>query len=335
VPNGVGATASFSGNITAQSTVTLDFPVTLGTINFNSSLSYTIAGASSLVLQTSGGNASVNVLSGSHTIAAGVSVVMATPTVFQVSNSTDSLTVGGSISGANPLTKDGLGTLILQGSNTYAGTTTVAGGTLQLVGTSIATPVAWNPVLNLAGADIQAGKMVFDYTDGTSPAPTILADLIVSYNGGANSWTTGKFTSSTALANGTTLGWIDNTEDWPIVSGSNVFPAHSVTVMATIPGDFNLSGSVTPADYLVWFANNGKGPTVPGWMAWAEGDANYDGAVTPADYLIWFANNGKSFDPGPIVGGSGAGAAVPEPGTLWLIAAGLIGLLAHAWRRRV
>ena len=44
-------------------------------------------------------------LSGSHTIAAGVSVTMASPTVFRVSNSTDTLTVDGDISGANPLTK--------------------------------------------------------------------------------------------------------------------------------------------------------------------------------------------------------------------------------------
>ena len=51
------------------------------------------------------------------------------PTVY-VNAST--LTVGGVISGLGALTLNGAGTLVLTASNTYAGTTTIAGGTLQL-----------------------------------------------------------------------------------------------------------------------------------------------------------------------------------------------------------
>jgi len=101
--------------------------------------------------------------------------------------------------------------------------------------------------------------------------------------------------------------------------------------MATYPGDFNLDGSVTPADFLVWQANNGKGPSP--WMGWTAGDANYDGSVTPADFLLWQANNGKSFYPGPIVGASGGGAAVPEPGTLALLLP-LVALFGYVVARR-
>jgi hypothetical protein len=42
---------------------------------------------------------------------------------------------------------------------------------------------------------------------------------------------------------------------------------------------------------------------------------------------------GKAPLGGASAGGSAAGA-VPEPGTLALLAAGLIGLVAYAWRKR-
>jgi autotransporter-associated beta strand protein len=45
--------------------------------------------------------------------------------------------LSGAISGVGSLTKDGLGTLILKGVNTYSGATNVAVGTLQ-AGSSIA-----------------------------------------------------------------------------------------------------------------------------------------------------------------------------------------------------
>ncbi len=85
-------------------------------------------------------------------------------------------------------------------------------------------------VLGGGGTDIRTGKLVFDYSGGSTPAGTILSLLTASYHGGA--WDTGKFRSTMAVANGTTLGWKDE-------AGSS-----QVTVMATIPGDFNLDGTV-------------------------------------------------------------------------------------------
>jgi hypothetical protein len=103
VPNGVDAIANFSRNITAPSTVTLDSPVTLGTLVLNSPLSYTIAGASNLILQSSG-TASINVLTGSHEIS--VPVVINSDTVI---NAAGTLNLSGGITGNHALTV--LGTL--------------------------------------------------------------------------------------------------------------------------------------------------------------------------------------------------------------------------------
>ena len=79
------------------------------------------------------------------------------------------------------------------------------GGTLQFNKAA-----AWNPVLNLGGANIKAGKMIFDYTGESSPAATIGALLNTSYHSGsATHFDTGKFQSSTADANHG-LGWMEH-----------------------------------------------------------------------------------------------------------------------------
>ena len=65
-----------------------------------------------------------------------------------------------------------------------------------------------------------------------------------------------------------------------------------------------------------------------------EGDFNYDGVVNGTDLGFVINNYHHSFDPAPVYA-SGAGfSPVPEPGTLTLLAAGLIGLIAYAWRKR-
>jgi autotransporter-associated beta strand protein len=213
-------------------------------------------------------------------------------------------TINAPLAGTNGLTKIGSGKLTLAGGNIYSGLTTVAGGTLELG------PSAQNCVFNLGGADIQSGKMMFDYAGLTSPAAMVRSLLTASYHGGL--WDVGQLKNSTAGANGLTLGWSDN--------GSN-----AVTVMATYPGDFSLDGVVNGTDLDIWFANAGKGTT------WRQGDANYDGVINGLDFDLWMAHVGLP----PIVGAPPGGAApLPEPTALSLLAVGLPGLLVCAWRRR-
>ena len=139
------------------------------------------------------------------------------------------------------LNKTGSGTAVLTGANTYTGLTTVASGTLELAA------AAQNAVFNLGGADVQGGKLVFDYNGAASPAATIQSLLTASCDGGL--WDIGQFRDSTAASSGLTLGWFDD--------GSS-----KVTVMATYAGDFNLDGVVNDLDLDIWTANFGTGHDV-------------------------------------------------------------------------
>lgn len=82
-----------------------------------------------------------------------------------------------------------------------------------------------------------------------------------------------------------------------------------------IAGDYNGDGDVDEDDYLYWRNTFGS-------RIYLAADGNNDGIIDAADYTVWrdiFENLG-----------SGAGAAVPEPGMLHLLAVGaILGLAAR------
>ena len=75
---------------------------------------------------------------------------------------------------------------------------------------------------------------------------------------------------------------------------------------------------------------------------WEMGDADYDGAVDGLDLALWkehfnsLSSGEASLSACDFVGApaSFSGMAVPEPGTVAMLAAGMIGLLAYVRRKR-
>jgi autotransporter-associated beta strand protein len=208
-----------------------------------------------------------------------------------------SATIVSSIGGTAGLALSGGGSLTLSNANYYTGRSVVQAGVLELG------PSAQGPVLTGGGADIRHGKMVFDYT---TAAPDVLTPLRASYNS-VGQWTAGRFLCPTKDASHG-LGWGDDT-----VNGK-------VTVAYTLYGDANLDYAVDGTDLNAVLSNYNSTGAI-----WSQGDFNYDGTVDGADLNVVLSNYNQHLS---------LGAAVPEPSTLLLAAAGLLGLLACSWKKR-
>jgi autotransporter-associated beta strand protein len=251
-----------------------------------------------------------------------ISAADVTPNGVTFNNSTKNFTVGGSkkIAGSTTLTKSGSGKVTLNTANTYTGLTTIQSGTLQL-GLNAQAPVLG---ANGGGADIRGGKLVLDYTNGSTPAASVLSALSASY---ATGFASGRVRSSTATS-AIGLGWLDNTT------------AHQVTIARALYGDADLSGSVDFSDLGLLLTNYNKA------AGWGRGDFNYDGTVSFADLGFLLTNynhslSASSFDPASytldaraIEALSLAGVTMaPEPSALVLLGIGAMSLLAYISRR--
>jgi autotransporter-associated beta strand protein len=141
-PNSPGAVAIFNKSTTADLTITLDAPQTVGSLTFGNSagnsVGYILSGSNALTLNNSGGNATITVTGGSQGI--NVPVVLASNLVVTTSpGNTNARTlrfgnasdISQSGSGSFSLTMSGTGgELILSGTDTYTGGTSVEAGTL-------------------------------------------------------------------------------------------------------------------------------------------------------------------------------------------------------------
>ena len=118
---------------------------------------------------------------------------------------------------------------------------------------------------------------------------------------------------------------VDSETDWNYTNGGVNYTSAALNVVAPyLPGDADRNGTVNGADLNTVLSNFNK--TVPaGADGWALGDFEGNGTINGADLNIVLSNFNQV---------QSVGAAVPEPSTLLLAAAGLAGLLASAWRKR-
>jgi autotransporter-associated beta strand protein len=255
-----------------------------------------------------------------------------------------STTFAGTITGTGTLTKNGGATQILSGNNSLGpvalsagallfngsnttGAVTVSGGTLGGTG-SISGAVTVNSTGHLApGASLGSmglGALTLNTGSivdlelglpGTSDLMSISGALTL--NGGsvnlvdAGGLDVGTYTLASYLTN---VGSVDNlgTPNGP--SGFNYKLAASgnfLSLIVSLPGDFDLDGTVDANDYAVWRKTDG----------------------TQSNYDLWRANYGRTAGSGS--GASLGGAAtIPEPATALLAVCSALPFLGRRFRGR-
>ena len=199
-----------------------------------------------------------------------------------------------------------------------------AGAKLALTAAEGATKSSANALMiagttNAWTGDFDVGASGIVLSNATSAEAAISANQLD--EGSADHWAgTGGITSSYAHANPGE------------VSVGSYYNSASKTlkIAAALPGDALLTGQVTAADINIVLENLG-GKITPG-LNWQSGDFAYVGQVTASDLNIVLENLGANLPAAvqsdadvavPRASAAGGPAAVPEPGTLALLVAGL------------
>jgi autotransporter-associated beta strand protein len=353
-PGNAGDTASFGITNSAATTISLDGNRTVGTLNFSSAFSYTIAQGTggTLTLDNGASNAQINDYNGNHTISA--PMALNSNTTIAVEQSGNVFTISGNISGVGGITLAATsalnaGTVVLSGSNSYGGGTTVESGTL-VIGASGALPngnvtigggtlklgastgLARMTGLTISGngiLDISNNHALISYT-GSSPISVVAGYIASGYNGGA--WNGVGIESSAANSN-YGIGYADGADG--VVTG---LAPGQIEVAYALYGDANLDGVVSGDDFNILVSNWGKQVN-----AWDRGDFNYDGVVSGDDFTLLVENLGKQANGADIVlpaddyaaldafaAANGLMTDVPEPGC---VVAVMVGVVAMARRR--
>jgi len=368
VPDGDTAIANMFGKITAPRTVTLDGNRTVAQLNFNNANSYTIASGTGGTLTVKG---QINLTGGSHAITAPVAIgsnttvngpgALAATGGFSI-GAGNTLTKTGigtlSIGGAQG---HGVGSALtvdrgVVNLNSNAGTTGSAAGSnlsVNIVASAGSARVNVGANQDLAALNVAFGDAGTQTLDLQSPAGAGQFHSVAVY---AANLTAAKAALYNAIANAnhTTptppADPLDGIVDSGLHSGAEIGLAQigdHIMIRPTRVGDLNLDGQVTISDFIDLASNF----NTIGTATWQEGDLNYDHNVTISDFIDLASNFNGSYvgGAGPVsaddlqtlsafassvgVDPSVIGSAVPEPGTMGLLAIGAMGLMSGRRRR--
>ena len=271
------------------------------------------------------GDAQINVISGSHTISA--TVTLADNTVITVTPAAGNLSITGPQRRGQNLIKAGDGTLTV--NNIRAASLSVNGGAVQIApnGTSAGTSVLGT--LSIAGdatptakIDLNNNAAILDYPTAEPNPETTIRAQISSGRGGAGlgkTWDGLGITSSQAAAdpvNSAAVGYAVNGSlplgPYITFAGQPVDNT-SVLMAYTRMGDATLDGVVNNDDVTIVGANYAPGFAKP---FWALGDFDYNGFVDNDDVTLLGAYYNPSAPPlavAPTHSADHEVASIPEP----------------------
>jgi autotransporter-associated beta strand protein len=217
-----GGTLQFTSALATARAVTLNSTGTIDTQANADTLSGVISGAGALTKQGTGtltltGN---NTYAGATTISAGTLQIGSGGTTGSIVgnvvdngtlifNRADAITYAGVVGGTGALTKLGANTLTLTGNSTYAGTTTISAGTLQLGNGGTTGSVTGNIANNGALAFNRSDALVYGSVVSGAGSLTLAGTGNMTLTG-ANTYTGGTTIASGTLqlGNGGTTGGI-------------------------------------------------------------------------------------------------------------------------------
>jgi hypothetical protein len=328
IPNAVDAIAWFGNAITAPHTVTAPTPQTVGALGFDADFSYTVAGAGTITLDVSVGNASVDVNFGNHTIAA--PLLLADDTVFNIAPMDGKLTVSGpftaGLTGNVKVTKTGFGELQLP--SVRAGALKLDAGQVTIAPNGTATAVSRLGSLTIAGTstspqaklDLNDNDLLLD----NMPRSQVESWIATARHGGV--WDQNGITTSAAASqanHATTLGVLSGAEYHALSGATATFDGLTFTDTAALVkytwyGDSDFNGKVNFDDYVR--IDNGFNNHLTGWL---NGDFDLNGTVNFDDYvLIDLAFNTQSGTLGRalnLIGGGGEFVADSSDPSLQLL----------------
>jgi hypothetical protein len=302
-PNAQDAVANFMDNLYSDSTITLDSPATVGTINFKSVPRYTLGGPSALTLSSTG-TAQINVTTGNHTISA--PLVIASNTVIAA--------------GANSLD--------LQGAQTWSENTTLSlqSGTLNYAIASGATTVGAHVQLAIAsGARVNVSGSVDPFSD-SSHRINIANDSATGLNINAGNVRVGTISGAgtTSVAAGSRLTADSIVQSALVIGGTSTSPS-TVTIDAS-----DSLGNPLAADSGLAKSRLQLVDSLSSGGAFGEGidSANLIDAGSSS------SASAATLDEQPGRSNLGAGAVgVPEPSSILLALVGLVACCRLTWPR--